>query len=138
MLESSIDFQLRPSPEALKLIPFAQAKKHRILPIKFTQNTLLLAVSGSTSEEYLNFLKQRFDCEISQLFTSSVFLETAIQYYYRKIKPESKAISPLSANTPTALLAEKILTDALEKKCSDIHIEPFREYLLIRYRKDGF
>ncbi len=138
MLESSIDFQLHPSPEALKLIPFAQAKKHRILTIKFAQNTLSVAVSGSTTEEYLNFLKQRFNCEISQILTPSTFLETAIQHYYRKIKPEAKPINLLSDNTPTALLAEKILSDAIEKKCSDIHIEPFREHLAIRYRKDGF
>ena len=40
-------------------------------------------------------------------------------------------------NAPTVRLVNSILTTAIEMKASDIHIEPFEHYVLVRYRLDG-
>ncbi|MFN3649927.1 MAG: GspE/PulE family protein [Armatimonadota bacterium] len=42
-----------------------------------------------------------------------------------------------SADAPTVLLLEKILTDAIQQRASDVHFEPYETRCVVRFRVDG-
>jgi type II secretory ATPase GspE/PulE/Tfp pilus assembly ATPase PilB-like protein len=45
--------------------------------------------------------------------------------------------SSMSADAPTVLLLNEVLTQAVRSGCSDIHIEPYEKQCLVRFRIDG-
>ena len=47
------------------------------------------------------------------------------------------ALSKASEDAPVVKLVNFILTDAIKKKASDIHVEPYEKSFRIRYRMDG-
>ncbi|MBK8741379.1 MAG: Flp pilus assembly complex ATPase component TadA, partial [Betaproteobacteria bacterium] len=46
-------------------------------------------------------------------------------------------LKDLASEAPVIRLVSLIITNALEQRASDIHIEPFDERLIVRYRIDG-
>ncbi|MDR1665749.1 MAG: Flp pilus assembly complex ATPase component TadA [Puniceicoccales bacterium] len=136
--QEGLHHPLRPSAEALAKVPASQAKRHRILPLRIIQDSLLVATLQEGPNEYLSFLAQNLGLKVIPLPTPLPFLEAAIKHYYGPTASETEPHSSLNSNTPTALLVEGFLREAIEKQCSDIHLEPFRDILTVRYRKDGF
>ncbi len=51
--------------------------------------------------------------------------------------PEPEDLMESSDEAPVIRLLNAILTEAVRKQASDIHIEPFEKKLLVRYRVDG-
>lgn len=54
-----------------------------------------------------------------------------------QVKTRSDDLLAGSANAPVTQLVNLILLDAVKKKASDIHVEPFESKLRIRFRIDG-
>lgn len=48
-----------------------------------------------------------------------------------------EALSKASGDAPVIKLVNLLLTDALRRESSDIHIEPYEKRLRVRYRIDG-
>ena len=143
----------------VKLVPAEVAVRHTVLPLKREGRTLTVAMSDPTNGSVLEDLKfiTRFD--IFPVIAGEYTLRQAIERYYeqsdaqlQKIisdieegddlevieeRDEDEAPTQIADDAPVVKLINGILTDAVKRGASDIHIEPFEKEIRIRYRIDG-
>jgi type IV pilus assembly protein PilB len=148
-------------PKILKLVPADFANKHLILPIRRIGRTLTVAMANPTDLSVIDDLKfvTRFD--VDAVVAGEFTLRKAIDRYYEissdglgdlleeledqevEIVEEEKeafSVSQIAAQTeeaPVVRLINGLLTDAVRRGASDIHIEPYEKEVRVRYRIDG-
>jgi type IV pilus assembly protein PilB len=143
----------------VKLIPPDVAIKHNVLPLKREGRTLTVAMADPTNVSVTDDLKfiTRFD--IFPVIAGEYTLKTAIERYYEQTdaqleslledmeemdedlevieEEEEEEATAVGDDAPVVKLINGILTDAVKKGASDIHIEPFEKEIRVRYRIDG-
>jgi len=144
----------------IKLVPPEVAVKHNVLPLKRDGRTLTVAMADPTNVTTLDDLKfiTRFD--IFPVIAGEYTLKTSIERYYEQTdaqlenllrdiedeedlevieedEDEEASAAQLSDDAPVVKLINGILTDAVKRGASDIHIEPFEKEIRVRYRIDG-
>lgn len=149
--------------EALKLVPEQIARKHNILPISLVGTTLTVAVHDPLSIVNLSSVQELEGFQVVVTVSAESHLKSAIDRWYEGASG-TKFIEIIASNlqqsqrTPVApqanvaslfedssrekrftieALLNKLIEQALEKKASDIHIEPQQEKVRIRQRIDG-
>ncbi|MDH3426978.1 MAG: type IV-A pilus assembly ATPase PilB, partial [Gemmatimonadota bacterium] len=148
-------------PKILKLVPADFANKHLILPLRRVGRTLTVAMANPTDLSVIDDLKfvTRFD--VDAVVAGEFTLRKAIDKYYEiandglgdllgeweaedveKVEEEEFefSASQLAAQVeeaPVVRLINGVLTDAVKRGASDIHIEPYETEVRIRYRIDG-
>ena len=144
----------------IKLIPSEVALKHTVLPLKREGRTLTVALVEPNNAQVLDDLKFITRCDIFPVIAGEFTLRTAIEKYYEQTQAqlesllsdmemddedleiveeeeEDDAAAVVAESAPVVKLINGILTDAVKRGVSDIHIEPFEEELRVRYRIDG-
>ena len=137
--------------------PFA--RKHTIVPIAKAANLITVAVDDPLDQDGLDGLKRASGCELAVvLATRSDILKIINEFYgfrtsvtaaarelkpgfdlgnleqYVKMKP-AEAID--AADQPIINAVEYLFRYAYDQRASDIHLEPKRDYSLVRFRIDG-
>jgi general secretion pathway protein E len=135
------------------------AIKHQIVPIKLSDNTLTLATSNPFEHEAIDGIKQLKGCnveivissksDIMKIITEFFGFKSSIAAAHDKLESQIdlgnleqyvklKPIAELGATSQHIINAvEYLLHYAYSQRASDIHIEPKRDYSLIRFRIDG-
>ncbi|RLG09961.1 type II secretion system protein GspE [Candidatus Pacearchaeota archaeon] len=136
----------------LPLIPKEIILKYRVLPYKRKGKKLYVLTSEPKNFEALEVIKFATGFEPEFIFALPSAIEEFIsRRFVREIEKnnlkkylldekreiEKEEIVREIEEGPIINLVEKILTEALEKKASDIHIEPYKDVLRVRYRIDG-
>src|SRR4051812_27097840 len=151
------DFEI--SPDVLQLVPAELAKRHQLLPVNRAGATLIVAMSDPSNIYAIDDLKFRTGLNIEVVVASEVAIDEAITRYYEKqvsyddvlgdIDAESVEIGgddddlnvvdleKASGEAPVVKLCNVILLNAIKKRASDIHIEPYEKSFRVRYRIDG-
>ena len=151
-------------PEVLLLVPYDIAWRYSVLPLSVIGDTLVVVMSNPENKQAINELAQRICMPVEVAMGHPDQVRKAIALHYEaKVEQPGKLISPevtnnleliLSklrpetlndmtlmadavANAPVVLALELIITQAVKSRASDIHIEPQRDKLRIRYRIDG-
>jgi len=125
------------------LIPESFARTHELLPIKQTEEDIIVATSSpddvlerTTLEKYLR--KQvKFSYATPKDLRSHMHLfQTDPKEAFELIVDRSVS-GDIGADTRTIELVSKIIDYAYQGGASDIHIEPEDKYTIVRYRQDG-
>jgi type IV pilus assembly protein PilB len=146
-------------PKIIKLIPADVAVKHMVLPLKREGRTLTVAMSDPTNLGVLDDLKFITRYDIFPVIAGEYTLRNAIERYYEQTdaqlqtilkdmeetdelevieeKEEEAGPAQLADDAPVVKLINGILTDAVKRGASDVHIEPFEHEIRVRYRIDG-
>ena len=142
----------------IKLIPPDVAVKHTVMPLKREGRTLTVAMADPTNLTVIADLKfiTRFD--IFPVIAGEYTLRTAVERHYEQTDAQLESIlktieeedleiveeeeeeegqTQLSDDAPVVKLINGIMTDAVKRGASDIHIEPFEKEIRVRYRIDG-
>jgi type IV pilus assembly protein PilB len=148
-------------PEVLALIPEDVANKHNVVPINRAGSTLILATADPSNIFALDDIKFLTGYNITPVVASEEAIRKAIEIYYAA--PEETLLDDVMAgfddadidfvsgddeedaselareaeDAPVVKLVNLILTDAIKKNASDIHIEPYEKSFRVRYRIDG-
>jgi type IV pilus assembly protein PilB len=148
-------------PSVVELIPESVARENTVLPYKEEDETLTVIVCDPFDLETMDKLRFILNKKIEIALSPRESLHEAINRYYGQIAEES-ADSMLQEFTDTAIdftetedaeisedevvdensapivrLVQLMITEAVQLRASDIHIEPFEERVRIRYRIDG-
>ncbi len=144
--------------EVTDKVPSAVARKHKIIPLKFENNTLTIAMASPLNLLALDNLKIILNCEIEGLLATEEDIESSIEKYYgvreETIDDMLQELSEqdvsfvggetaeeegegLSDEAPVIKLVGLLILEALRSRASDIHIEPLEERFRVRYRVDG-
>ena len=149
-------------PKIVKLIPADVALKHLVLPLKREGRTLTVAMADPTNLSVIDDLKFITRYDIFPVIAGEYTLRMALDKHYEQVdaqldsllkdmeeegeaaelevlqQEEEEQGSGVSADdAPVVKLINAILTDAVKRGASDIHIEPFEHELRVRYRIDG-
>lgn len=148
------------SIQALNFISEETAKIYNILPISFKNNILEIGTpfpENFSTQQTLRFLARQHNISFNvSLITISDFNDCFKIYKKIKqeeieqtlekieIKPEEKEeelsikIEQAQKDAPMVIrFVSKILINAIEKKATDIHIEPLKDRTRVRFRLDG-
>jgi type IV pilus assembly protein PilB len=149
-------------PRTLKLIPGEVAAKHIVLPLKREGRTLTVAVADPSDHGLLDDLKFITRYDLFPVIAGEVTLRSLIERHYESAGNEQQLQNLLKDmegldedvevveeqddevatreqidDAPVVKLINGLLTDAVRRGASDIHIEPFEHEIRVRYRIDG-
>ncbi len=141
------------------LIPGDTARKHSLIPIDKFGNTLTVAVADPSDFNAVQDIRFITNCEVEVIIApESQIMETLDKYYEKEneltevldnleetameVIEESDDVDvgkleTLSEDAPIIKLVNNIITAAIHRGASDIHIEPYEKMMRIRYRVDG-
>lgn len=150
------------SQDAIRKVPEAIARKHRIIPINIENGFLQLAMADPLNIFAIDEVTIQSGMDVTPVLAAESDIERAIQEEYGVAASIKAAVNSLGiqdrkkeeakqmvsgggtatakldvTETPVARLVEMILKQALDDGASDIHIEPTEDGLNIRYRIDG-
>ena len=150
-------------PKIVKMIPADVALKHMVLPLKREGRTLTVAMADPTNLAVLDDLKFITRYDIFPVIAGEYTLRGQLEKHYEQAdqqldklieeigedseadeleilkeeEADDAAQAQLVDDAPVVKLINAILTDAVKRGASDIHIEPFENEMRVRYRIDG-
>lgn len=142
-------------PQALELISQATAKRFKVMPISYhgANKQLTLAIQDVLDFPTLDRISAGLDqkIQIKAVLATNADIEAAIDQFYGYELSVDGILEELESTNlqlknrksddnysqPTVRLVDAILADAVKNRASDIHFEPERGFLRIRYRIDG-
>ncbi|MBI3997164.1 MAG: Flp pilus assembly complex ATPase component TadA [Candidatus Omnitrophica bacterium] len=138
------------------------ARQHLVLPLARNLNSLTVACVNPLDLITMDNLCRVSRCDINPVVTTRADLEQAIDRFYggdtmlREAIGQSYKIGEQESSTgeedetldldrlkqaaedaPVIRLVDLIIRQAIKERASDIHIEPFKERISLRYRIDG-
>jgi len=151
--------ELEVDSAVIKIIPADIAQKYQIIPVNRAGSTLIVAMSDPSNIFAVDDIKFMTGYNVEVVVASEASLKAAIDRFYDQSASladvmgdlemedfevigdeEEVDVSSLERATedaPVVKLVNLILTDAIKKKASDIHIEPYERTFRVRYRIDG-
>ncbi|MBL7081988.1 MAG: Flp pilus assembly complex ATPase component TadA, partial [Candidatus Omnitrophica bacterium] len=149
-----------------ELIPVDVARKNLILPLSRTLRSLTVAMADPLDLILMDNLKKLTGCLINPVIAIKSDIAKAIEDFYSRsnlfretVEATYEAggtlglVGPGTANVeqelsldkliarageaPVVKLVDLIIRQAIDERASDIHLEPFRGKLSLRYRIDG-
>jgi type IV pilus assembly protein PilB len=143
----------------LRLIPPDIAKKYKVIPIGRKGRVITVAMATPYDMEILDDLKFITGFDIEPVLASEKSILDTINRAYggentlHKIvetleeefeiiedKPEEPDVNELSAlieEAPVVKLVNGIISEAVRRNASDIHVEPYEKFVRVRVRVDG-
>lgn len=149
---------------ALRLVSRKMAAQHRLIPLRIEKGTLVVAMADpmdiaaleklramtampvrpfhAEAQDIMEHIDRMYEADdVMDDFRGSVeeFADT-VQVEQELEEPEIRELHTLEAagaSPPMVRMVNSILARAVEKRASDIHIEPYRNTVIIRFRVDG-
>jgi type IV pilus assembly protein PilB len=147
--------------EIVQLLPESVARENTIFPLSESDGVLRIATCDPTdmdAQEKLRFILNReieMALAVREQIVESInrhyglsdgesadsmlqeFTDTAIDFTETAVEQQAAAAQEDNSDAPVVKLVNLIITEAVQLRASDIHIEPFEDRIRIRYRIDG-
>jgi type IV pilus assembly protein PilB len=152
-------------PAVVKLIPFETAKRYQILPLSRVGASLTIAMVDPTNVFAMDDIKFMTGFNIEPVVASESSIIEGIDKSYGTSKEEEleqvmqsmndmgestdielqaeesetelKELEKAADEAPIVKLVNLVLTDAVKRGASDIHMEPYEKEFRVRFRIDG-
>jgi type IV pilus assembly protein PilB len=146
-------------PAVVKLLPVEVVQKYQAIPVNRSGSTLILAMSDPSNIFAIDDIKFMTGYNVEVVVAADTGIKTAIDKYYDQSASLADMMSDLdmedleivaehdevdvtslekaTEDAPVVKLVNMILSDAIKRKASDIHIEPYERMFRVRYRIDG-
>ena len=147
------------SKEVIQKIPVKYAWHYRVMPVKFEDGVVSVALSNPLNLWPLEDMKQHLQMDIEPVIACTSEIEEAIRKYYGvgadtiekiiskdeeklktpsiTIKGSGEDIEKLAGDASVIRLVNEIVKEGIESRATDIHFERYDNELLVRYRIDG-
>ncbi|OGU12883.1 MAG: type IV-A pilus assembly ATPase PilB [Geobacteraceae bacterium GWC2_58_44] len=152
------DYDVEPS--VIKIIPAEVAHKYQIVPVNRAGSTLIIAMSDPSNIFAIDDIKFMTGYNVEVVVVAESSIKGAIDKLYDQSASLADVMNDLDSmeefevmgeeddvdlsslerateDAPVVKLVNLILTDAIKKKASDIHVEPYERTFRVRYRIDG-
>ena len=147
-------------PAVIALVPAEVAQKYQLVPINRAGATLIVAMADPSNIFAIDDIKFMTGFNVEVVVAAEAAIKESIDKLYDQSSTMADALEGLedfddlelvddasfedvseleraSEDAPVVKLVNLILTDAIKKKASDIHIEPYEYAFRVRYRIDG-
>ncbi len=144
-----------PSPPALSGLSPKFLRDAKALPIALREDGIVLAMADPGAAYVIDAVRLASGRPVIPWVAAGSDIEAALNRYFPPgevpAEPAAEALAgggeaaeedvhrlqDLAREAPVIRLVNQIFADAVEARASDIHIEPFRDELRLRYRVDG-
>jgi type IV pilus assembly protein PilB len=154
---ATVDLDLvRPSADALGLLPPEIARRLRVLPLARSLDVLEIAVGDPYPSDALQSIQAATGLDVRPLLADEFRLDRALREAFpgvdsirellgtaaagvpdRRLDDPGRAIEEIVRENPVPRTVERILRDGVSFRASDVHIEFFEHFGRVRYRRDG-
>ncbi len=147
-------------PDAVKVMPADMAQKYMVIPYSRVDSTLHVAMADPTDLNAMDDIKFRTGLAVEVSIATESQIRKALDQFYDTgmavdnvldefddddVEALSAEASDLDVNdaakmadeAPVVKLVNYILKEAIVKKASDIHVEPYEKIFRVRFRIDG-
>ena len=145
-------------PEVLSLIPQDICMKYRVIPVNRAGSSLIVAVSDPSNISAIEDIRFVTGYNIEMVVASEDAIKKAMDRHYdaglqvaetledfsedlevmaKGQEVDVKELEKGAEDAPVVKLVNMIMTDALARGASDIHLEPYEKFFRVRYRIDG-
>ena len=145
----------------IELMPESVARENAVLPLMVEDGSLTVAMSNPADVDTMDKLRFILNRDIRVALTSrskileyinkmygqvegesadsilQEFTDTAIDFTETEDESASTAETTDESSAPIVRLVNLMITEAVQLRASDIHVEPFEDRVRIRYRIDG-
>lgn len=149
---------VRVSSEALEIVPFELANRYKVIPLEADDSEVELAVFDPLDMDAIDSISHVIKRSIVSRVAPLEDIEKAIKQYYEgahadKVDDifsgmEDPDARPSQIELPSAEDASEeeapiikyvhmVISEALKRRASDIHMEPLEKRFRVRYRIDG-
>jgi general secretion pathway protein E/type IV pilus assembly protein PilB len=148
--------EVRVTAEALEILPFELADRYKVFPLEADDHEVELAVFDPLDMDAIDSISHVIQRSISCRVAPLEAIEKAIDQYYDGVQTEQvdSLLSGMEIGgdvaMPTGSQAEvaeeeapiiryvhMVISEALKRRASDIHMEPLEKRFRVRYRIDG-
>ena len=145
--------------EVISLVPEDVAMKHTVVPVNRAGSTLILATADPSNIFALDDIKFLTGYNIQPVVASEEGIRRALEKYFDSSSSLEEAMADFddsdidvvvdeddfnaaeaageAEDAPVVKLVNLILTEAIKRDTSDIHVEPYEHSFRVRYRIDG-
>jgi len=143
-------------PSACMFVSESLAKRYDLIPIQIDNGVLIVAMSDPLNVFAIDDIKIYSGMEVRPVLATLKDINKAIDKYYSVWK-DMESVDELGIeyglvniannlddeaseeinNSPAVKLLNSIIEQAISINASDIHIEPFEQYIKVRFRVDG-
>jgi type IV pilus assembly protein PilB len=151
--------------DVVKLVPKDVCQRHGLIPVSRAGSSLIVAMSDPSNLHAVDDIKFLTGYNVEPVVAPITSIEKAIQRYYAtperneevdydsimegfdenqidfdSLEAEESSVLDLeraSEDAPVVRLCNAVLLNAIKKRASDIHIEPYEKQMRVRYRIDG-
>ncbi|MEM6960793.1 MAG: type IV-A pilus assembly ATPase PilB [Myxococcota bacterium] len=147
-------------PEVIKLIGQDVCERHKIIPVSRAGASLIVAMADPSNLHAIDDIKFLTGYNVEPVVSSEAAITQSIEKYYAspeisydeimdgfdeeeiEVAADEDDVNILdleraSEDAPVVRLCNAILLNAIKKRASDIHVEPYERQLRVRYRVDG-
>ena len=126
-------------------------RQFRCMPVGREDHTVTLAMADPLDFETLSAVRNCTGLQVSPVLAAEQEILDAIDKYYGEaVKSEAEGgadsaeasedlehLRDMASEAPVIRLVNAMIAQAVEKRASDIHLEPFEKEFRVRYRIDG-
>jgi general secretion pathway protein E len=142
-------------PEALKLVSEWTARKYTLVPMDIVDDELVLVMADPQDVQAISEVMAHSGGKVQAAIGVPEDIREAIDLNYQAVgeieqevgrltasaagpvAEEYQAISDAVQGTPVVRVVDLLISQAIKGRASDIHLEPQKDRLRVRYRIDG-
>jgi general secretion pathway protein E/type IV pilus assembly protein PilB len=153
---------VRITGDTLELVPRATAARYRLLPLAREGGRLRVAIADPIDTDGIDALGHLLKLPIEPLVATAAEVDAAIERFYGRdagsiddllndltvsnpgaetaVTTEAHTAADASdtdADAPIIKLVHQVILEAIQRRASDIHLEPLEKRFRVRYRIDG-
>jgi len=136
--------------ETLAILPESVAKRQKIIIFDETKNKIKAAFNQPENLEIREFLERKTGKKVTPYYATKRDVAESLKYYRKGLKEELEEVvkkslkkfgkapkKPTEEYLPVIKAVDLILSYGYDNRASDIHIEPYVNSTVLRYRIDG-
>ena len=137
-------------PTAATLVPIDLVRRHRVLPIRVSDDRLVLAMADPADIFAIDDVRLATGYEVSPIVAGESDIASAIERLVSMQEnvgamvegsatgeEDEEEVEAESGEAPVAKIVNHIIAEAIRRSAGDIYIEPLEHELRVRYRIDG-
>ncbi|MDP2625212.1 MAG: GspE/PulE family protein [Candidatus Peregrinibacteria bacterium] len=129
----------------LRVVPYTMASHQYLIAFERTADGINLALSNPDNYELINLLGKKIGLKVNPFYATPKDIKSALKAYNRDVNQKFTTLLKGAMDDPTkieslkdaAKILDTIILFAYQNNASDIHMEPHRKFLMVRYRIDG-
>ena len=133
------------SESLLGIVPFQLASHQHVIPFAKEGDTLKVAFADPSNAELISALAKKTNLQIKPYLATQRDIKASLKFYNRDInqkfskllKGAMADLSKIESLQDTAKILDAIILFAFQNNASDIHLEPHKNFLIVRCRMDG-